>query len=168
MDWCPVQERRSPGPMQPSTIACLCRYRHLVDSAAEAIHALCGAAERIQAPRRLPSWPAFDPAGAAFSNSTPIRDTTLRSQSLAVQDGVKMATILIVSATGPADVTRASIPFHIGVNGVAASGNRCGIALAGDATDLVKDDHRDLRGVGVPPLADLLTGCVEREVDVYV
>jgi len=79
-----------------------------------------------------------------------------------------MATILIVTATGPTDVTRASVPFHIGVNGVAASGNRCGIALAGDATDLVKEEHRDLRGVGVPPLADLLTGCIEQGVDVYV
>lgn len=79
-----------------------------------------------------------------------------------------MATILTITATGPADVTRASVPFHIGVNGVAASGNRCGIALAGDATDLVKDEHRDLRGVGVPPLVDLLTGCVERGVEVYV
>jgi predicted peroxiredoxin len=79
-----------------------------------------------------------------------------------------MATILIVTATGPTDVTRASVPFHIGVNGVAASGNRCGIALAGDATDLVKEEHRYLHGVGVPPLADLLTGCVERGVDVYV
>ncbi len=101
-------------------------------------------------------------------NSTPTRDAPLRSRSLAVQDGVKMATILIVTATGPADATRASIPFHIGVNGVAASGNRCSIALAGDATDLVKDEHRDLRGVGVPPLADLLIGCVDREIDVYV
>lgn len=79
-----------------------------------------------------------------------------------------MAKVLIVTATGPADATRASIPFHIGVNGIAASGNPCGIALTGDATDLLKEEHRDLRGVGVPPLADLLTGCVERAVDVYV
>ena len=79
-----------------------------------------------------------------------------------------MAKVLIVTATGPADATRASIPFHIGVNGIAALGNPCGIALAGDATDLMKHEHRDLRGVGVPPLADLLTDCVDRGVEVYV
>ena len=113
--------------------------------------------------------PAEETDGAArYLNRTPTLNTPLRSRSLAVQDGVKLATILIVTATGPTDVTRASVPFHIGVNGVAASGNRCGIALAGDATDLVKDEYRDLRGVGIPPLADLLTGCVEKGVDVYV
>jgi len=85
-----------------------------------------------------------------------------------VQDDVNMATILIVSATGPADATRASLPFHIGVNGVVASGNRCGIALAGDATDLLKEEHRDIRGVGIPAFSDLLNGCVEKGIDVYV
>jgi predicted peroxiredoxin len=55
------------------------------------------------------------------------------------------------------------------VNGAAASGQDCGIALAGDATDLVKTEVAErVRGVGVPPLAALLAGCVEKGVRLYV
>jgi len=48
-----------------------------------------------------------------------------------------MPKLLIVTCTGPEDPTRASIPFHIAVNGAAAAGQECAVALAGDATDVL-------------------------------
>lgn len=80
-----------------------------------------------------------------------------------------MAKLLIVASTGGQDPTRASIPFHIAVNGAVAAGQECGVALAGDATDLLKREVSDrVRGIGIPPLADLLTACAQRGVRVYV
>ena len=80
-----------------------------------------------------------------------------------------MPKLLIVTSTGAQDPTRASIPFHIAVNGAAASGQDCGIALAGDATDLLKTEISErVRGVGVPPLAALLAGCAEKGIRLYV
>jgi predicted peroxiredoxin len=80
-----------------------------------------------------------------------------------------MAKLLIVTSTGPQDPTRASIPFHIAVNGAVPAGQECAVALAGDATDLLKQDvARGVRGVGIPPLADLLTGCAQKGIRFYV
>jgi predicted peroxiredoxin len=80
-----------------------------------------------------------------------------------------MAKLLIVASTGPSDPTRASIPFHIAVNGAAAAGMECGIALAGDAADLMKQEvAAEVRGVGVPPLQDLLRGCAEKGIRLHV
>ncbi len=79
-----------------------------------------------------------------------------------------MATLLIVTSTGPRDPTRASIPFHIAVNGAAAVEQECGIALAGDAADLLKKEIAGgVRGVGLPALADLLAGCAQKRVRFY-
>jgi predicted peroxiredoxin len=80
-----------------------------------------------------------------------------------------MARLLIVTATGPDDATRASIPFHIAANGGAASGVESAVALAGDATELIKDDvASSVRGVGVPPLAELMQLCRDRGVLLHV
>ncbi len=80
-----------------------------------------------------------------------------------------MAKLLIVASTGAQDATRASIPFHIAANGAIPAGQACGIALAGDATELLKREIIDrVKGVGVPPLADLLAACAQRGVRVYV
>jgi len=80
-----------------------------------------------------------------------------------------MARLLIVTSTGPQDATRASIPFHIAANGAAASDVDCAIALAGDATELVRPDVTDaVRGVGVPALVDLFRACAERGVLFHV
>ncbi len=80
-----------------------------------------------------------------------------------------MARLLVIASTGAQDPTRASIPFHIAVNGAAAAGMDCGVALAGDATDLLKEEvAASVRGVGIPPLADLLAGCREKGVRLYV
>lgn len=80
-----------------------------------------------------------------------------------------MAGLLIVAATGAEDPTRASIPFHIAVNGARAAGTQVAIALAGDAAELVKPDViANVLGLGVPPLRDLLDKCIDQDVPVYV
>jgi predicted peroxiredoxin len=80
-----------------------------------------------------------------------------------------MAGLLIVTATGPTDPTRASIPFHIAVNGAKPAGTQVAIALAGDAAELVKPDViANVLGLGVPPLRELLDKCLDNEVPIYV
>ncbi len=80
-----------------------------------------------------------------------------------------MAKLLIIAATGPDDPTRASLPFHIAVNGAAASGVESDVALAGDATELLKTDvSARVRGVGVAPLAELIAACRLKGVRFYV
>lgn len=80
-----------------------------------------------------------------------------------------MAKLLIVATGGAQDPTRASLPFHIAVNGAVPAGQECGVALAGDATELLKREvAQSVRGVGVPPLADLLAGCAQKEIRFYV
>lgn len=80
-----------------------------------------------------------------------------------------MAKLLIISSAGPSDPTRASLPFHFAVNGAAASGVESDLALAGDATELLKTGAAArVNGVGVPPLADLIAACRLKGVRVYV
>jgi len=77
--------------------------------------------------------------------------------------------LLIVASSGPTDPTRASIPFHIAVNGAVPGGTDVAVALAGDATELVKPDIiANVYGQGVPPLRDLLDKCLEQNVPFYV
>lgn len=80
-----------------------------------------------------------------------------------------MPRLLITAATGSADPTRASIPFHIAGNGAVPAGVDAAIVLAGDATDLLRPGvAAGLRGVGIPPLADLLVKCREGGVAIHV
>ena len=80
-----------------------------------------------------------------------------------------MPKLLISTATGPSDPTRASIAFHIAANGAGPTNTDCGIVLMGDAAELVKQEiSSQVRGVGIPPLADLLKSCVERGFTFYV
>jgi len=80
-----------------------------------------------------------------------------------------VAGLLIVAATGPTDPTRASVPFHIAVNGASPAGTEVAIALAGDAAELIKPDViANVVGLGVPPLRDLLDKCIDQEVPIYV
>ncbi len=76
--------------------------------------------------------------------------------------------LLIVVSSGPTDPTRASIPFHIAVNGAVPAATDVGVALAGDATELMKPDIiANVYGQGVPPLRDLLDKCLEQNVPFY-
>ncbi len=80
-----------------------------------------------------------------------------------------MPKLLVVTATGAGDPTRASIPFHVAANGAAAAGMDCGVALAGDSADLIKPEvAAGVRGIGIPPLAALLEACRTRAVQIYV
>jgi predicted peroxiredoxin len=77
--------------------------------------------------------------------------------------------LLIVVATGPDDQTRASIPFHIAANGAGPAGVECAVTLAGDAAELVKPHViAEVRGVGIPPLKDLMEKCLTQGVRFYV
>jgi predicted peroxiredoxin len=77
--------------------------------------------------------------------------------------------LLIVTSTGAADPTRASVPFHIACNGATPAGTECGIALAGDAAELLKPDIiANVVGLGLPPLRDLLDKCVVQGIKFYV
>jgi predicted peroxiredoxin len=80
-----------------------------------------------------------------------------------------MPTLLVTTAVGPTDATRASIPFHIAANGAGPTDTECGLVLMGDATDLLKKEvAAGVRGVGVPTLTELLSACVERGFKFYV
>lgn len=80
-----------------------------------------------------------------------------------------MAKLLVTTLVGPGDPTRASIPFHMAVNGAAKNGTETAIALAGDATELMKPGVAEgVRGVGVPPLAALLAGCKAAGITLYI
>ena len=80
-----------------------------------------------------------------------------------------MAGLLIVTATGPHDHTRSSIAFHIAANGARPIGVEVGIAFAGDAAELVKPHViGEVKGVGIPPLKDLVEKCVAQDVRFHV
>lgn len=80
-----------------------------------------------------------------------------------------MAGLLIVTAAGPEEPTRASVPFHIAANGATPAGVEVAIALAGDAAELLKPDViANVLGVGLPPLRELLDKCLDQNVHVYV
>ena len=80
-----------------------------------------------------------------------------------------VAGLLIVTAAGPEQPTRASVPFHIAANGAKPSGTEVGIALAGDAAELIKPDViANVVGLGVPPLRELLDKCLDLDVSLYV
>jgi predicted peroxiredoxin len=77
--------------------------------------------------------------------------------------------LLIVTAAGPEEPTRASVPFHIAANGATPAGVEVAIALAGDAAELMKPDViANVLGVGIPPLRELLDKCLDQNVRVYV
>ena len=77
--------------------------------------------------------------------------------------------ILYIASSGASDPTRASIPLHLAVNGSVELGHEVGIVLAGDATELLRDDLRnDLEGVGLPPMRELFAKAREHQLPVYV
>jgi predicted peroxiredoxin len=77
--------------------------------------------------------------------------------------------ILFVSTNGSGDATKASIPWHLAVNGSVEVGQTARIVLAGDAAEIVKADVRDsLAGVGVPPLRDLVAKAQANGVAIHV
>lgn len=77
--------------------------------------------------------------------------------------------ILYIASSGASDPTRASIPWHLAVNGSIEAGQTACIILAGDATELLRADKREqLEGLGVPPLRDLVAKAIDRSVSIHV
>jgi predicted peroxiredoxin len=80
-----------------------------------------------------------------------------------------MQGLLIVTSAGADDPTRASVPFHIAVNGAKPAGVEVAVALAGDAAELMKPDViANVLGLGLPPLRDLMDKCLDQDVRFYV
>ena len=80
-----------------------------------------------------------------------------------------MAKLLISSSAGPADPTRASIAFHIAANGAVAAEVDVAIALAGDATAVADPAvAAAVRGLGIPPLSELLEKCRAAAIPIHV
>ena len=80
-----------------------------------------------------------------------------------------MPRLFITTLVGAADQTRASIPFHLAVNGAAKNGVETSVGLMGDASDMLKPGAVDaIRGVGVPPLKLLWEGCRAAGIRFYV
>ncbi len=77
--------------------------------------------------------------------------------------------ILYLTSTGAADPTRASLAFHLAANGAAEAGYDADIVLAGDASELVIAGVADqVRGVGIPPLSELLEKVTAKGIPVHV
>lgn len=73
------------------------------------------------------------------------------------------------SLTGKSEATRASVPFHLAVNGSLEVGHEVAMILGGDAADIVAGDGVDtVEGIGLPPLRDLIKKLKEHQVPVYV
>lgn len=77
--------------------------------------------------------------------------------------------LVYIVTKGVDDVTLASVPLHIAVNGSLKIGQEVAVVLAGDGTDLVLEDNAEgMEGIGVPPMRELLERLREHEVPVYV
>ena len=79
-----------------------------------------------------------------------------------------MASILIVGTHGTDDPTRASLPFHV-ASGAVEAGHRVAVALAADATLIMKDVIADaIFPVGQPPLKELLATAIKNQTPIYI
>lgn len=73
------------------------------------------------------------------------------------------------ASTGLSDATKASIPFHLAVNGSAEVGHDTAIVLAGDAADVILGDNANtMEGLGVPPMRELIEKVKAHEIPVFV
>ena len=58
--------------------------------------------------------------------------------------------------TGKSDATRASVPWHLALNGSVENGDEVSLILGGDAADLLDPAVRDsMQGLGLPSMKDL-------------
>ncbi len=79
-----------------------------------------------------------------------------------------MARLLITATYGYDNSTRAAMPFFV-AKGAKEAGIDVGIALALDATVLVKPEFRKhVQPYGQPPLEELFRFVVEHRIPVYV
>ena len=76
--------------------------------------------------------------------------------------------VVYISTAGSGDPTKASLPWHLAVNGSVEEGHDVVMVLAGDSTDLVAGGVDGVEGVGIPPLAELVAKARRHEVPVFV
>jgi predicted peroxiredoxin len=77
--------------------------------------------------------------------------------------------VLYIASSGSSDPTRASIPFHLAVNGSIERGHDVGVVLAGDSTEFLRPDLLEAaEGLGLPPLRELFAKARAHAVPVYV
>lgn len=77
--------------------------------------------------------------------------------------------IVYMATAGSSDPTRASIPWHLAVNGSLEVGQEAAVVLAGDATEImVGASAESLEGLGVPPMRELLDKARAGNLSVYV
>lgn len=73
------------------------------------------------------------------------------------------------ATTGTSDPTKASIPFHLAVNGSAEVGHDTEIVLAGDAAEVILGDNvNTIEGLGLPPMSELIEKLKARGIPVFV
>ena len=76
---------------------------------------------------------------------------------------------LYLATSGTSDPTRASIPWHLAVNGSIEVGHTAGLVLAGDAAEFVRAEARErTEGIGIPPMRELVAKARAHEVPIYV
>ena len=77
--------------------------------------------------------------------------------------------IVYISTAGTSDPTKASLPWHLAVNGSLEAGQEPVMVLAGDASELaVAGAVERVEGVGVPPMTELVAKARRHEVPVFV
>lgn len=79
-----------------------------------------------------------------------------------------MPQMLFTGTHGPEDPSRAALPFHL-ARGAKEAGYDVAVALAVDATMLVKDVIKDnIVPVGMPSLKELFQFAVDNKIPIYV
>ena len=79
-----------------------------------------------------------------------------------------MPRLLVTATYGYDNASRAAMPFYV-ARGAKESGTDAGIALALDATALVKPDVRKhVQPHGQPPLEELFQFAVDHRIPIYV
>ena len=79
-----------------------------------------------------------------------------------------MAKILYMGTHGTDDPTRATFPFFL-AKGALDAGHEASITLMVDAVALMKDDiAKNVQGVGLPPVTELINFAVANKVPIYV
>jgi predicted peroxiredoxin len=77
--------------------------------------------------------------------------------------------VLYIASSGSSDPSRASIPFHLAVNGSIERGHDVGLVLAGDSTEFLRPELLEAaEGAGLPPLRELFGKARAHAVPVYV
>ena len=79
-----------------------------------------------------------------------------------------MSKLLYVGTYGTDAPTRATFPFLM-AKGAIDGGHETGIILMGEAAPLIKDSiSEQVKGIGIPPLKELLDFLVDHEVPISV